>query len=137
MAKAKPFNIPKREVWEAFKKVKANQGAAGVDGQTIAEFEADLSNNLYRLWNRMSSGSYFPPPVRRVECPKGDGRTRPLGIPTVGDKVAQEVVKRYLEPILEPIFHDDLLWIPPRPIGDRRPPEDPTALLAVRLGARY
>ena len=107
MAKAKPFNIPKREVWEAFKKVKANQGAAGVDGQTIAEFEADLSNNLYRLWNRMSSGSYFPPPVRRVDLPKGDGRTRPLGIPTVGDRVAQEVVKRYLEPILEPIFHDD------------------------------
>jgi group II intron reverse transcriptase/maturase len=107
VAKAKPFNIPKREVWEAFKKVKANQGAAGVDGQTIAEFEADLSNNLYRLWNRMSSGSYFPPPVRRVDLPKGDGRTRPLGIPTVGDRVAQEVVKRYLEPILEPIFHDD------------------------------
>jgi group II intron reverse transcriptase/maturase len=107
VAKAKPFNIPKREVWEAFKKVKANQGAAGVDGQTIAEFEVDLSNNLYRLWNRMSSGSYFPPPVRRVDLPKGDGRTRPLGIPTVGDRVAQEVVKRYLEPILEPFFHDD------------------------------
>ena len=107
MGKAKPFNIPKREVWEAFKKVKANQGAAGVDGQTIAEFEVDLSNNLYRLWNRMSSGSYFPPPVRRVDLPKGDGRTRPLGIPTVGDRVAQEVVKRYLEPILEPVFHDD------------------------------
>jgi RNA-directed DNA polymerase len=107
VAKAKPFNIPKREVWEAFKKVKANQGAAGVDGQTIAEFEVDLSNNLYRLWNRMSSGSYFPPPVRRVDLPKGDGRTRPLGIPTVGDRVAQEVVKRYLEPILEPVFHDD------------------------------
>jgi len=106
VAKAKPFNILKREVWEAFKKVRANQGAAGVDGQTIAEFEADLSNNLYRLWNRMSSGSYFPPPVRRVDLPKSDGRTRPLGIPTVGDRVAQEVVKRYLEPILEPIFHD-------------------------------
>src|SRR5215468_9308121 len=107
VAKAKPFDIPKREVWEAFKKVKANQGAAGVDGQTIAEFEADLSNNLYRLWNRMSSGSYFPPPVRRVDLPKGDGRTRPLGIPTVSDRVAQEVVKRYLEPRLEPAFHAD------------------------------
>ncbi len=70
MDKAKPFDIPKREVWEAFKKVKANQGAAGVDGQTVAEFEADLSNNLYKLWNRMSSGSYFPPPVRRVMIPK-------------------------------------------------------------------
>jgi len=103
--KAKPFDIPKREVWEAFKKVKANQGAAGVDGQTVADFEADLSNNLYKLWNRMSSGSYFPPPVRRVDIPKGDSKTetRPLGIPTVADRIAQEVVKRYLEPI----FHDD------------------------------
>ena len=81
MAKAKPFSIPKRDVWNAFHKVKANQGAAGVDGQTIAEFEADLANNLYRLWNRLSSGSYFPPPVRRVDLPKSDGRTRPLGIP--------------------------------------------------------
>jgi len=106
--KAKPFDIPKREVWEAFKKVKANQGAAGVDGQTVADFEADLSGNLYKLWNRMSSGSYFPPPVRRVMIPK-DGGTgeRPLGIPTVADRVAQEVVKRYLEPILEPVFHGD------------------------------
>jgi hypothetical protein len=79
--KAKPFDIPKREVWEAFKKVKANQGAAGVDGQSVADFEADLSNNLYKLWNRMSSGSYFPPPVRRVDIPKGDSKTetRPLG----------------------------------------------------------
>jgi RNA-directed DNA polymerase len=107
--KAKPFDIPKREVWEAFKKVKANQGAAGVDGQSIADFEADLSNNLYKLWNRMSSGSYMPPPVRRVDIPKGDSKTetRPLGIPTVADRIAQEVVKRYLEPILEPIFHED------------------------------
>jgi retron-type reverse transcriptase len=80
--KAKPFDIPKREVWEAFKKVKANQGAAGVDGQTIADFEADLSNNLYELWNRLSSGSYFPPLVRRVDIPKVDGGSRPLGIPT-------------------------------------------------------
>ena len=94
MDEAKPFDIPKREVWEAFKKVKANQGAAGVDGQSIAGFEADLSNNLYKLWNRMSSGSYYPPPVRRVDIPKGDGRTRPLGIPTVADRVAQTVVKR-------------------------------------------
>ena len=107
MDKAKPFDIPKREVWEAFKKVKANQGAAGVDGQSVSDFEAVLSNNLYKLWNRMSSGSYFPPPVRRVDIPKDDGRTRPLGIPTVGDRIAQEVVKRYLEPRLEPIFHAD------------------------------
>ena len=105
---AKPFNIPKREVWEAFKKVRANQGAAGVDGQSILEFEADLANNLYRLWNRLSSGSYFPPPVRRVDIPKGTGGgTRMLGIPTVADRVAQEVVRRYLEPRLEPIFHAD------------------------------
>ena len=70
MDEAKPFLIPKREVWEAFKSVKANHGAAGVDGQSIAEFEADLEDNLYKLWNRLSSGSYFPPPVRRVEIPK-------------------------------------------------------------------
>jgi group II intron reverse transcriptase/maturase len=105
--KAKPFCIAKREVWEAYKRVKANQGAAGVDGQSIVEFEEDLSNNLYQVWNRMSSGSYFPPPVRRVDIPKGDGRTRPLGIPTVSDRVAQMVVKRYLEPIVEPVFHED------------------------------
>ena len=107
MDRAKPFDIPKREVWEAYKRVRANQGAAGVDGQTIADFEADLSNNLYKLWNRLSSGSYFPPPVRRVDIPKGDGRTRPLGIPTVSDRIAQMVVKRYLEPLVEPCFHPD------------------------------
>ena len=105
--KAKPFDIPKREVWKAFKRVKANQGAAGVDGESIAEFEADLSNNLYKLWNRLSSGSYFPPPVRRVEIPKADGGTRPLGIPTVADRVAQEVARRFLEPRVEPVFHAD------------------------------
>jgi RNA-directed DNA polymerase len=104
---AKPFKIPKREVWEAFKRVKANQGAAGVDGQSISAFEANLSGNLYKLWNRMSSGSYFPPPVRRVDIPKANGGTRPLGIPTVADRIAQEVVRRYLEPILEPVFHPD------------------------------
>ena len=83
MDEAKPFKIPKREVWEAFQRVKANQGAAGVDGQSIAGFEADLKNNLYKLWNRLSSGSYFPPPVRRVDIPKRDGGgVRPLGIPT-------------------------------------------------------
>jgi len=105
--RAKPFDIPKREVWDAYKSVRANKGAAGVDGQSIAEFEADLEDNLYKLWNRLSSGSYFPPPVRRVDIPKGDGRTRPLGIPTVSDRIAQEVVKRYLEPLLEPHFHSD------------------------------
>src|SRR6202165_75840 len=134
--KAKPFDIPKREVWEAFKRVKTNQGAAGVDRQSIADFEADLSNNLYKLWNRLSSGSYFPPPVRRVDIPKANGGTRPLGIPSggrrrapggvrrvdmqkakggtrpwgipaVADRVAEEVARRYLEPILEPVFRAD------------------------------
>ena len=98
MDEAKPFKIPKREVWEAFKRVKANQGAAGVDGQSISEFEANLSDNLYKLWNRLSSGSYFPPPVRRVDIPKADGGMRPLGIPTVADRIAQEVARRYLKP---------------------------------------
>jgi retron-type reverse transcriptase len=104
---AKPLKISKWEVWKAFKRVKANQGAAGVDGQSIAEFEADLTNNLHKLWNRLSSGSYFPPPVKRVDIPKANGGTRPLGIPTVADRVAQEVARRYLEPIVEPLFHRD------------------------------
>jgi retron-type reverse transcriptase len=104
---AKPFSIAKREVWEAYTHVKANQGAAGVDGQSIAEFERDLTNNLYKLWNRLSSGSYFPPPVRRVDIPKGEGRTRPLGMPTVADRIAQTVVKRYLEPEVEKVFPPD------------------------------
>lgn len=83
MDKAKPFEISKREVWEAYKQVKTNRGAAGVDGESLTQFEQDLRNNLYRLWNRMSSGSYMPKPVRRVYIPKGDGRMRPLGIPTM------------------------------------------------------
>ena len=107
MDRAKPYTIPKREIWEAYKKVGANQGAAGVDGQTIADFEADLANNLYKLWNRMASGSYFPPPVRRADIPKSDGKTRPLGIPTVADRIAQMVVKRHLEPLVEPKFQTD------------------------------
>ena len=114
MDEAKPFSISKREVWEAFKRVKANQGAAGVDGQSIAEFEANLSGNLYKLWNRMSSGSYFPPPVRRVDIPKANGGTRPLGIPTVADRIAQEVARRFLEPNLEPVFHADSYGYRPR-----------------------
>lgn len=107
MNKTKPFDIPKREVWEAFKRVKANQGAAGVDEQSVEEFEARLAGNLYKLWNRLSSGSYLPPPVRRVDIPKANGGTRPLGIPTVADRIAQEVVRRYMEPLLEPKFHAD------------------------------
>jgi retron-type reverse transcriptase len=107
LSKTKPFSIAKREVWEAYKRVKVNRGAAGVDGQTIEEFEKDLSNNLYKLWNRMSSGSYFPAPVRRVDIPKSDGRLRPLGILTVADRTGQMVAKQYLEPKLEPHFHTD------------------------------
>ena len=104
----KPFHIPKGLVWEAYKSVKANKGAAGVDGQSIEEFEADLKNNLYKIWNRMSSGTYFPPPVRAVEIPKPHGGgTRILGIPTVADRIAQTVVALWLEPRTESIFHED------------------------------
>jgi RNA-directed DNA polymerase len=105
--KAKPFCISKRQVWEAYKRVKANRGAAGVDDQSIERFDEDLENNLYKLWNRMSSGSYFPPPVKRVEINKRDGGTRPLGVPTVSDRIAQAVVKAYLEPEVERHFHPD------------------------------
>ena len=107
MPEAKPYVIPKQLVWDAYRRVKANQGAAGVDGETLTMFEQNLQDNLYKLWNRMSSGSYFPPAVRLVEIPKGNGSTRPLGIPTVADRIAQTVVKMVLEPLVEPIFHGD------------------------------
>lgn len=105
--KAKPYCISKKLVLEAFERVKANKGAPGVDGETIEAFEFNLKNNLYKIWNRMSSGSYFPPPVRAVEIPKADGTKRVLGIPTVSDRVAQTVVKMLLEPMVEPKFHQD------------------------------
>ena len=108
MNKPKPFAISKHVVWEAYQRVKANDGAAGVDGASITEFERDLKGNLYKLWNRMSSGSYFPQPVRMVEIPKRDGQgVRVLGVPTVTDRIAQTVAKQYLEPQVEPIFHPD------------------------------
>jgi group II intron reverse transcriptase/maturase len=107
MKSTKSFVIAKREVWEAYQQVKANRGAAGIDEETIAMFDQNLSRNLYKLWNRMSSGSYFPPPVKQVEIPKAKGGTRKLGIPTVSDRIAQTVVKRAIEPILDPIFHPD------------------------------
>jgi len=107
LSKAKPYSISKHIVLDAFRRVKANRGAAGVDGETIEEFERSLKGNLYKLWNRMSSGSYFPPPVRLVEIPKESGGKRPLGIPTVADRIAQMVVKMYLEPEIEPRFHPD------------------------------
>ena len=107
-SKDKPFQISKQLVWEAYQSVKGNKGAAGVDGQSIEDFEEDLKNNLYKIWNRMSSGTYFPPPVRAVEIPKPHGGgTRILGIPTVADRIAQTVVALQLEPRMESIFHDD------------------------------
>ena len=108
MSESKPFAISKKVVYEAYLKVKANKGAPGVDGESIEEFERDLKGNLYKLWNRSSSGSYFPPPVRMVEIPKPGGRgVRVLGVPTVADRIAQTVVKMYLEPEVEPRFHED------------------------------
>ena len=110
----KPFTITKKQVYEAYKAVKSNAGSAGVDGQTIEQFEADLQNNLYKLWNRMSSGSYFPPPVRAVSIPKKTGGQRILGVPTVADRVAQMVVKQLIEPELDPIFLADSYGYRPR-----------------------
>ena len=107
MSSVKSYEIPKQIVWEAYERVKANGGAAGVDGQTITMFEGNLKDNLYKLWNRMSSGSYLPQAVRYVEIPKSDGKTRKLGIPTVSDRIAQMVVKMQLEPMVEPHFHPD------------------------------
>jgi len=103
----KPFRIPKQLVWEAWRQVRANKGAPGVDGQALGEFEADLKGNLYKVWNRMSSGSYIPPPVRAVEIPKKSGGLRMLGVPAVADRVAQTVAYLYLEPEVEPVFHSD------------------------------
>ena len=103
----KPFDIPKALVWEAFQNVKDNDGAAGIDQQTIEQFEERLGDNLYKLWNRMCSGSYFPPPVKAVPIPKKTRGVRVLGVPTVADRVAQTVVKLWLEPKLDPLFHAD------------------------------
>jgi len=103
----KPFNIDKKKVYEAYKAVKSNDGAAGVDEQTIEQFEADLKSNLYKIWNRMSSGTYFPPPVRAVSIPKKSGGQRILGVPTVADRVAQMVVKQFIEPNLDSVFLAD------------------------------
>ena len=107
MNASKPFDIPKKLVYEAWKIVKTNAGSAGVDKETIDDFERDLKNNLYRIWNRMSSGSYFPPPVKAVAIPKKNGGERILGVPTVADRVAQMTVKLVLEPTVEPIFLPD------------------------------
>jgi len=103
----KSFDISKQLVWEAYRRVKANRGAPGVDEQSLAEFESDLKNNLYKIWNRLSSGTYFPPAVRAAEIPKPQGGVRVLGVPTVGDRIAQTVVAMTLEPRVEQIFHPD------------------------------
>ncbi|WP_214629630.1 group II intron reverse transcriptase/maturase [Paenibacillus agaridevorans] len=107
MDKTKPYEISRHMVWEAYKLVKANNGAAGVDDESIQEFEANLKDNLYKIWNRMSSGSYFPPPVKTLEIPKKNGGVRILGVPTVSDRIAQMTVKLYFEPLVEPVFHPD------------------------------
>lgn len=107
MNPSKPFSIQKELVWDAYKRVRQNKGACGVDEVSIQDFERNLKDNLYKIWNRMSSGSYFPPPVRLVEIPKKDGTKRPLGIPTVADRIAQMVVKMTLEPKIDPLFHPD------------------------------
>jgi RNA-directed DNA polymerase len=107
LGNAKPFDISKHVVWEAYKRVKANKGAAGIDDESLSVFEAHLKDNLYKIWNRMSSGSYFPPPVKVVEIPKKTGGKRILGVPTVADRIAQMVAKIYFEPKVEPHFHPD------------------------------
>jgi len=112
--KTKPYEISKTVVLEAYKRVKANKGAAGIDEESIEEFESNLKKNLYRIWNRMSSGCYFPPPVKVVEIPKKNGGVRTLGVPTVADRVAQMTAKMYFEPLVEPVFHPDSYGYRPR-----------------------
>ena len=131
MSEAKPFCISKWEVWEAYKRVKANQGAAGVDEQTIAEFERDLKGNLYKIWNRMSSGSYFPPPVRTVKIPKANGGERKLGIPTVSDRIAQQVVKSRLEPAVGSAVPSGFLRVSTGEVGTGCSGAGATAMLAL------
>lgn len=107
MTAAKPFEISKQTVWAAYLQVKRSKGNPGYDNVSMEDFEKDLKNNLYKIWNRMSSGTYFPPPVLEVEIPKADGKIRKLGVPSISDRIAQTVVKQYLEPIVEPHFHED------------------------------
>jgi RNA-directed DNA polymerase len=114
-SQVKPFEISKAMVWEAYRRVKANKGSAGVDGVTIKQYEQDLKNNLFKLWNRLSSGSYFPPPVKAVPIPKAGGKgVRILGVPTVDDRIAQTTAAMYLEREVEPVFHPDPYGYRPR-----------------------
>jgi len=126
MDKTKSFEISKQVVWEAYQRVKANKGAAGIDKESIIDFEQNLKDNLYKLWNRMSSGSYCPPPVKAVEIPKKNGGLRVLGIPTVADRIAQMTVKMYFEPMVEPYFYPDSYGYRPRK----------SALEAIRITRR-
>jgi group II intron reverse transcriptase/maturase len=129
-AETKSIPITKRMIWESYKRVKRNKGAAGIDEETLVMYEERLQDNLYMLWNRMSSGSYFPPPVLEVEIPKDDGRKRKLGIPTVNDRVAQQVIKSYLEPRFEAEFS-------PQSYGYRPLKSAHQAVEQVRKNVRY
>ena len=136
-SKVKSFHIEKRVVWEAWKQVRANQGAPGVDEESVAEFERNLQGNLYKLWNRLSSGTYMPPPVKAVQIPKKDGGgVRTLGVPTVADRVAQTVAKLYLEPEVEPVFHPDSYGYRPNRSALDAVGVMPRAVLEVGLGDR-
>ena len=134
MSQAKPFSISKKIVWEAYERVKANQGTAGVDSESIEVFEKDLKNNLYKIWNRMSSGTYFPPPVRTVAIPKKDGGERRLGIPTVADRIAQTVAKLYLGAAGGTVLPSRLLWLSASQIRARCRRNNAAAMLALCLG---
>src|SRR3979490_3435404 len=136
MKKAKPFCISKKEVWEAYQRVKANKGAAGTDGQTIEDFERKLKKNLYKIWNRMASGSYFPPPVRTVKIPKKSGGEKSLGIPTVADRIAQQVVKAKLEPEVDAGFHVDSYGYRLGKIAVAPDPRRPTPTAGVMTGSQ-
>ena len=129
----KSYDIPKKLVWEAWLHVKANQGAAGIDAETIERFKTKLAANLYKLWNRMSSGSYFPPPVKAVPIPKKSGGVRVLGVPTVTDRIAQTAVKMWLEARLDP-FSLAILWLSAGEIGAGGDRRHQTPLLGPRLG---
>ena len=107
MSKVKAIEIPKKFVWDAYLEVKSKKGSAGIDQQSMQDFEKNLKRNLYKIRNRLSSGSYFPPPVKRVEIPKSTGGVRVLGVPTISDRIAQTVVKKYLESLWGPLFHVD------------------------------
>ena len=136
-ASGKPFQISKQEVWDAWLKVKGNKGAPGADGQSIEAFEADLKANLYKVWNRMSSGTYFPPPVLAVEIPKPHGGgTRVLGVPCVADRIAQTVAAARLEAVVEPLFHPDSCRLTAPAGHPGRGGGMPGTLLGTQLGDR-